>query len=392
MAVMRRSSLRSLFVLVGALALSEVMFYSVLAPLLPYYSRHLHISKGTAGLLSASYAIGTLLFAVPMGILVARVGAKRATVCSACLLACASIAFGLAHSVVALDIARFVQGAAGAGTWAASLTWLVGATPASRRGQVVGAVLGIGIVGALLGPVVGSAAELSEPRLVFGAVALVILALAASALAIPGPSEQQNVVVRGVFRAVLRDGRLLGGMWFTALPAALFGVLNVLAPLRLSALGAGTVAIGAVFVVSAGVEAAASPLMGRLSDRVGPLPVIRIGLATSAVLALLLPLPDAAWLVGLATVLGGVVFGIAWVPASALLSAGAEQQQLHLGLAYGLWNLAWATGLALGSAVGAPLAQATNDAVPYGLLAALCVGTLLVVKQQRNRLALAQPQ
>src|ERR1700694_2238854 len=103
MAVMRRASVRSLFVLVGALALSEVMFYSVLAPLLPYYSRHLHISKGTAGLLSASSAIGTLLFAVPTGILVARVGAKRATVGSACLLACASIAFGLAHSVVALE-------------------------------------------------------------------------------------------------------------------------------------------------------------------------------------------------------------------------------------------------------------------------------------------------
>jgi MFS family permease len=393
MAAMERDSLRSLFVLVGALALSEVMFYSVLAPLLPYYSHRLHLSKSAAGLLSASYAIGTLVFALPLGMLVARVGAKRATVCSAVLLACASVAFGLSHSVAALDTARFVQGIGGAGTWAASLTWLVGSAPAHRRGETIGAVLGIGIGGALLGPVIGSAAELSEPRLVFGAVALLIFALAGWALATPGPIEAEGALARGALRAVGRDRRLQAGMWFTVLPAALFGVLSVLAPLRLSTLGAGTVAVGAVFLVSAAVEAAASPLFGRLSDRRGPLPMIRVGLACSALLAVLVPLPGAAWLVGLATVLAGVTFGISWVPASVLLSAGAEDQGLHQGLAYALWNLAWAIGLALGSAVGAPLAQATDDAVPYGLLAALCVGTLVVTRRRRGeRLALPRPR
>jgi MFS family permease len=384
-----RGSLRWLFVLVSALVLSEVMFYSVLAPLLPYYSRHLHLSKSAAGLLSASYAIGTLIFAVPLGILVARVGAKRATVCSAFLLACASIGFGLSHSVMALDTARFAQGVAGAGTWVGSLTWLLGSAPAHRRGETVGAVLGIGIGGALLGPVIGSAAELSEPRLVFGAVALLILALAALALATPGPIEVEGTLARGALRAVVRDRRLLGGMWFTALPAALFGVLNVLAPLRLSELGAGTVAVGAVFLMSAAIEAAASPLFGRISDRRGPLPLIRVGLACSALLAVLLPLPGSMLLVASATAIAGVTFGVAWVPASALLSAGAEEQGLHPGLAYALWNFAWAIGLTFGSAVGAPLAQVTDDAVPYGLLAALCAGTLVVIRHRRgNRLAL----
>ena len=384
-----RGSLRWLFVLVGALALSEVMFYSVLAPLLPYYSRHLHLSKSAAGLLSASYAIGTLVSAIPLGMLVARVGAKRATVCSAFLLACASIGFGLSHSVMALDTARLTQGVAGAGTWVGSLTWLLGSAPAHRRGETVGAVLGIGIGGALLGPVIGSVAELSEPRLVFGTVALLIFVLTGVAIATPSPIEVKRGLARGALRAVGRDRRLLGGMWFTALPAALFGVLNVLAPLRLSAVGAGTVAIGAVFLMSAAIEAAASPLFGRLSDRRGPLPMIRVGLACSALLAVLLPLPDVAWLVGLATALAGVTFGMAWVPASALLSAGAEEQGLHPGLAYALWNFAWAIGLTLGSAVGAPLAQATDDAVPYGLLAALCAGTLVVIRRRRrNRLEL----
>jgi MFS family permease len=191
-------------VLVGALALSEVMFYSVLAPLLPYYSRHLHLSKGAAGLLSASYAIGTLVFAIPLGMLVARVGAKRVTVCSAFLLACASIGFGLSHSVTALDTARLTQGVAGAGTWVGSLTWLLSSAPAHRRGETVGAVLGIGIGGALLGPVIGSVAELSEPRLVFGAVALLIFVLTGVAIATPSPVEVRRRLARGALRAVGR--------------------------------------------------------------------------------------------------------------------------------------------------------------------------------------------
>ena len=41
---------RRLFLLVGALVLTEVMFYAVLAPLLPYYAHHLNLSKPEAGL------------------------------------------------------------------------------------------------------------------------------------------------------------------------------------------------------------------------------------------------------------------------------------------------------------------------------------------------------
>jgi hypothetical protein len=92
------------------------------------------------------------------------------------------------------------------------------------------------------------------------------------------------------------------------------------------------------------------------------------------------------------TVIAGVSFGISWVPAGALLSAGADGQGLHQGLAYALWNLAWADGLALGSAVGAPLAQATSDAVAYAMRAALCVGTLVLIRGRGNRLALPRAQ
>jgi hypothetical protein len=129
-------------------------------------------------------------------------------------------------------------------------------------------------------------------------------------------------------------------IWFTALSAALFGVLGVLAPLRLAALGAGAVTIGAVFLVSAALEAAASPRFGRLTDRHGPLPVLAFGLACSSLVAALLPLPGSVWPLAIAMVAAGPCFGVAWVPASVLLSAAADSEGLHQGLAYALWNLA----------------------------------------------------
>ena len=372
---------RSLLLLVGALVLTETMFYSALAPLLPHYVHQLHLSKGAAGLLTASYAIGTLIFAVPMGILVGRIGAKRGTIGGALLLAGASVAFGLAHSAAALDGARFVQGVGAAAIWTSSLTWLSGSSPPERQGEVVGTALGIGIAGALLGPVVGSVAELTRPSIVFGAVAALLLALAACALLAPGLARPEASSARAMWRAIRRDGGLMAGLWFTFLPSALFGVLSVLAPLRLSALGAGTVAVGAVFFAGAAIEALSTPFIGRASDRRGPLPLIVAGLVGSIVFAALLPLPGALWLEGAAIVLAGVFFGMAWVPASAMLTAGADRHGLHHGLAYALWNLGWASGLTLGAAVGAPLAQATTDGLPYWVLAGASAATLFVARR-----------
>ena len=52
---------------------------------------------------------------------------------------------------------------------------------------------------------------------------------------------------------------MLAGMWLTALPAIAFGVLDVLAPLRLDALGASALALGLTFFAAAGVEGLVTP-------------------------------------------------------------------------------------------------------------------------------------
>jgi MFS family permease len=184
------------------------------------------------------------------------------------------------------------------------------------------------------------------------------------------------------FTPALRDRRVLTGMWLTTLGALLYGTLAVLAPLRLSHLGASNVTVGAAFLVGAAIAALVSPVVGRVSDRRGWRVPVLAGLYLSTVWVVLLALPRGVALLFVFVVVADSLFGISYPPAGAMISHGAEESGLGLGYAFGLFNLAWAGGQVLGGAGSAGLAQATSDVVPYSLLAALCLLTVLAVRRK----------
>jgi predicted MFS family arabinose efflux permease len=198
----------------------------------------------------------------------------------------------------------------------------------------------------------------------------------------PPPGAQEALATP---LSALRDRRMLAGMWLTLLPAAAFGVLDVLAPLRLDALGASGLVIGATFFLAAGVEALLTPLIGRFTDRRGAIALVRVGLLSSVVVLVLIELPGSVTGLAVAVVVATGVLGLLWVPAMGLLSGGAEHIGLEQGYAFAYFNLAWAGGFALGAAAGGGLAEATADAVPYGIAAVLYAASAVVVLAARRR-------
>jgi MFS family permease len=370
--------MRRLFLLVAAVVLVDTAFYAAVTPLLPHYSAELGLSKTAAGVLSASYAAGTVIGSIPGGWLAARAGVKPTLLLGLAVLGVTSVVFGLAEDIVLLDSARFMQGVGGACTWAAALAWLTGAAPRERRGELIGSAVGAAIVGMILGPVVGGAATVIGPEPVFGFFAVLSAGLAAWAWATPAVPAGEEPSLRR-FAGALRHPPVIAGFWLFTLPALFAGVLEVLAPLRLDDLGASGVAIGAVFLAAAGVEAAVSPVAGRVSDRRGRIAPVRVGLAGAAASAILLPLPAEAWLLGAAVVACVASLGTFWAPAMALLSDASEASGLDQGFAFALANLAWAAGHVVGGAGGAALAEATADAFPYAVMALLCTATFVVV-------------
>lgn len=375
--------MRRLLLLTGSIVFVDTMFFAALTPLLPSYADRFELSKAGAGFLQAAYPLGVLLGGLPSGVVAARLGVKPTALAGLALLAATSVVFGLAGSIALLDAARIAQGVGSACAWTASLAWLVAAAPAGRRGVLIGTAMAVAIGGALFGPVLGGIASLVGTGPAFSAVAVLAAAIGAFALAVPAPPGRGGQPVRRVVSA-LAERRILAGVWLVALPALLFGAQSVLVPLRLDRLGLSALAIGAVFLVATALEAAASPFIGRLTDRHGRRPPLVGGLLASAVGAALLPWPPWGTALAAVAVLASVAFGAFWVPAMSLLTDAAERIGLDLAWAFALVNLAWAPGQALGAAAGAALARATTDAVPYLILSGACAATLVALARSRQ--------
>jgi MFS family permease len=358
-----------------AIVLADTVFFSALTPLLPHYTHAAGLSKAAAGVLVGAYPAGTLVGALPGGLLVARIGDRLVAVLGLGLMSASTLVFGWTSIPVLLDAARFVQGIGGACTWAAALAWLAVAAPEERRGELLGIALGAAVVGALFGPVLGAIADRAGTGPVFSAASVVGAILILAAFAVPAPRASAPQGLRAALPA-LRDRRVVAGMWLMALAGIAFGVVDVLAPLRLSHLGASGTVIAATFLCSAAVESVLSPLAGRLSDRFSASRPVAISLAAGVAFSALVPLAAAMpWLIAI-LIVGLPFFGALFAPAAALVSAGAERLGLNQGLAFSLSNLTWAAGQAVAAAAGGAIAQATSDFVPYALLGLACLATL----------------
>jgi MFS family permease len=368
--------MRRLLFLASAMVFFDVAFFAAIAPLLPQYVDDLGLSKAQAGILSASYAAGTLLASLPAGFVASRVGPRLTVICGLLGLGSASLVFGLVHQIVLLDGARFLQGVAGALIWSGAMTWLITTAPEENRGSVIGTALGTAVAGALLGPALGAAAASIGTGPVFGSMLIVSAVLAAAAARMPEVRAPERQSLSEVVETML-SRPILEVAAFVAVPSVMFGAIEVLVPLRIDALGGGHAVIAAGFIAGAALEAMLAPVAGRLSDRVGRrLPYVT-GLAICAVAMIAIALAQTLGAVLAALILTSLGAGLCFAPALTLLSDIAEASMLHQGFAAGLSNMAWASGQVLGGIGGGVTASLTGNDAPSIAIAALLIVTVL---------------
>jgi MFS family permease len=378
--------MRRLLLLVGAVVLVDTMFFSAITPLLPTYAERFDLSKAAAGILSGSYAAGAVLGTLPAGWLAVRAGSRRTLLLGLGLMACSSVGFAFASSLVLLDVTRFVDGMGGACAWAGGMGWLVSLAPPEQRGATIGAAMSAALAGVLLGPVLGAVAQGVGPEVPFTVVGAFAALLALAARRMPAPPRVVTAVARP-YATAFREARVRMGAWLVLVPALVFGVIEVLAPLALDRLGASGLAIGATFLVAAAIEGVAQVFAGRATDRLGRSAPIRLGLSGTLAFLLVVTAPDAAWLLAVVVIAGCVLSGIVNTPAMTVLSDGVEGAGLEHGLGFAIVNLVWGGGQVIGAVAGAALAGATSDTVPYLLLAAVCGATLAGLRGRTRALA-----
>jgi MFS family permease len=376
----RIGAVRRLLALSCAIVLVDTIFYAALYPLVPYFRDEFGLSKSVVGVLSGAYGAGVLVGSAPGGFLASRSGVRVTALVGLTLMAMTSVMFALVDTTWLLVLSRFVGGFGSALSWVAAFTWLVDRAPEDRRAELIGVMISSAVVGALLGPVLGSVAATIGLLPAFASVSVAGVVIAIWAALEPAPAVSGDVSLLPALGTV-RQPRFLTSLWFIGLSPLLFSVLAVLVPLDLHRLGWGAAAVGMVFLVSAIFEALVHPLLGRWSDRSGYRPPVFAGLLASIGILLLLTWVGSPWVISLLVVLAAGAFNATLVPGTALFSRDTEKAGMDAAVAFAITNFAWASGYAVGAPVGGFLADLRGDALSYISLSVVCLLTIVVVRR-----------
>jgi MFS family permease len=358
-------------VAIGAVAIDSALL-GVVAPLLPEIQARTGAGDEAIGLALAAYAVPIALFSLPLGRAADALGRRKLLAAGLVLVAAGSVFIAATNSVGALMAARAVQGLGSAASWISALALVSDTAPPGKRGQALGAALaatGIGsIVGPALGGVTADLLSFAAPFLIAGGFALALLA---AALVVLPPEQRRPRSGTPALAAILGACRSGQGAWAAAIiviTSFVLGLIEVVAPLDLDArFGLSASVIGILFAASIAVDAAFAPFGGRWGDRSGRAYPAFIGLLGTSLSAVLLAvLPGVAGTV-IALAVYGAGFSLAIASAVPWLDEAFDATER--GLAYGVQNLLYAGGYAIGPVIGGALLSASGADLAYGVSA-----------------------
>jgi MFS family permease len=140
-------------------------------------------------------------------------------------------------------------------------------------------------------------------------------------------------------------------------------------------------AIGLLFASMALAHALTSPLMGRLSDRIGRSKVLQIGLVATF---LLLPLPalmPSAWTMGIAMVAFGISTSFVISPCSPAVADQVERMgSQSFASGFSILNVAYSFGMMVGPLLGGALVQGLGLPWSLAIVGLLCLGYLRLLQ------------
>lgn len=270
-----------------------------------------------------------------------------------------TLLFAFAKAYWLLVLARALQGVAGAATWLPGLALLADHFGPEERGRAMGIAFAGANLGALLGPPLsGFLAQRLGPKapFVLGA-ALVLLDAAGRAFLLQDPPGARREPIP--FGQLLRDPLVRAFAGAMVLASGLWALVEATLPLHFArSLGLGPASIGLCFAAAALSHTCTSPLMGRLSDRVGRGKVLRLGFAF-CVLAIPLPaLLPGLWSVLAAMLLLGAVASFIMSPTSPGIADAVQRRgSSSYASGFAVLNISYSLGMMLGPFVGSALVQ-----------------------------------
>ncbi len=371
-----------LLCLMGALAI----FSSTMAksPALPLLIRSLGVPLSTVGFIAAASTVVGIAVSLPAGLLSDVVGRRRMLLAAAAVFATAPFLYLLVSSPWQLVVVRIYHGLATAILGPVAMA-AVADTFEAGRGERMGWYSSATMAGRFLAPFVGGMLIFGDDfRWVYLADGLAgVLALAAVLrlpLAGSGAASVRESLRRWRGRwkeevsFIFRHGGILATSGAEAVQYFAFGCLETYLPIYLNErLGYPAWKIGLLFAAQVLSAALAKPVMGRLSDRHGRVPMIAGGLVLGGLATGLILLTSSYPVFFGLIVLFGLGLATVTASTSALVAdlSQAEGRGGALGMLSSIMDIGHSTGpMVSGVLIGAWAYERAFGLVGAGLAAA----------------------
>ncbi|MBV9737524.1 MAG: MFS transporter [Candidatus Eremiobacteraeota bacterium] len=311
----------------------DIMGFSILIPILPYFVKHFGASDFTVGILFSTFAFCGLIAGPIWGNVSDRIGRKGVLIISqiGATIGWAILAF--APTMVIVFIARIIEGLSGGniGVTQAYVTDLVEPKERTRAYSYVAAAFGAGFpFGGLIGGFLLDRFGFSAPFLVAAGLQLVTLIVTIAMLPESTKREtREKVASFSEIVANLKNKRTAPVLWQKlAISLGLYAWFAVFALYLQAALGM-TASQAAYMFAGFGVLNALlqALLVGRVSDALGDRWTSNLGLATLVCSFMMIPFVHTFWTVAAAFTLFGIGMSLTNPTITSLISQAAPPNQ-----------------------------------------------------------------
>jgi len=382
--------------IVFASLISRLGYQMARSPVLPIFAADLGALPELIGVIVAASTITGVFFKLPSGALSDVLGRKRMMVLGAVFFAVPPFIYPFVYDPWSLLALRFVHGFATA-IFSPVASAYVASLAETGRGARLGWFSSANDVGATAGPLMGGfvlyfSASYSLTYLVVGALSVLTL-LVVLLLPDVGPAarEVKTFVARAAeFREgvgeVFRTPPIFVAAGIEAVMYLGYGAFLGFLPIYAKTVGLNDAEIAIVFFAQLALAMVAKPIAGRLSDRVGRIPVIVVGLLLCAIALPLIFRSESLTAFMLVTPVLGLGVGAVTPVTNALIADLASTGRL--GAAMGVFGTIWDIGEAAGPIIAGFLIGGLGYSRTFDVLAAITlavtVGVMALVRDPKR--------
>jgi MFS family permease len=355
------------------------------SPVLPLFARFLGAGPRELGFVAAASTCTGILLSIPAGVLSDAWGRKRVLLLAGFVFASAPFLYLLVYSPAQLAAVRVYHGAATAIFGPVALAYVADLAPV-RRGERMGWYSSATLIGRSAAPFLGGMI-LARPDSygtvylacgVSGVVALVLgAALPDGRAAEPalrptdgmGEAKGPWQVAHEGLRFALRNRTVLSTSLIEAMQYLAFGAVETFLPLYASEHGIPTAHIGVILGLQVVTIALTKPIMGRVSDTAGRVPVIVGGLLLGAIATAAFAASPSLYTLAIAATVFGLSMSIVTASTSALVADASHAA--HFGSSLGVLSTIMDVGHSSGPVVAGFLIAAVGYHWMWGLVGAM---------------------